>query len=79
MDGYESKDTLSNVRKDQNVVPLVEEKCEYKLARDARVAKLPYVLKLLEDTSAKLWVFDLCQCLLQSTCEDVKLGFGRLF
>jgi hypothetical protein len=60
MEGYESKDSLSSAIEGQDVVPLIEEKCEYELAKDAHVAKLAYLLKPLKDTSAKLWVPDLC-------------------
>jgi len=60
-------------------VPPTKEKCEYELAKHAHVAKLAYLLKLLKDASVELWVFNLCQCLLQWTCKDVKLSFGGLF
>jgi hypothetical protein len=58
--GYESKDSLSNFVEGQDVVPPTEDTCEYKLAKDAHVAKLVYLLKPLKDTSAELWVSDLC-------------------
>jgi hypothetical protein len=65
MDRYQSKDSQSNVTKGQDVVPLIEAKCEYELAKDARVAQLAYLLKLLKDANAKMWASNLCQCLLQ--------------
>ncbi len=65
MEGYESKDSLSSVVEGQDVVLPIEDKCEYELAREACVAKLAYLLKPLKDANVELWVFGLCQCLLQ--------------